>query len=209
MKTGETDKKSISKILYSIKSYFSVQANVLIVFFAVLLLVLTVYPMYSVIRSSVTVGNMDAMMYNSLFGLKLRSGDITLLNFKMLLANAFTKEYSVSFFWKPLWNSLRMSTYASLIAILLGGTVAFLITRTDIYCKKFFSSVFILSFLTSCLPGRWRWCGKTCSAILLSAQALSVCWKALQESVCRPGSSMEFFPALSSWGSIMRRLPIF
>ena len=147
MKTGETDKKSISKILYSIKSYFSVQANVLIVFFAVLLLVLTVYPMYSVIRSSVTVGNMDAMMYNSLFGMKLRSGDITLLNFKMLLANAFTKEYSVSFFWKPLWNSLRMSTYASLIAILLGGTVAFLITRTDIYCKKFFSSVFIFPYI--------------------------------------------------------------
>ena len=65
----------------------------------------------------------------------------------MLLANAFTKEYSVSFFWKPLWNSLRMSTYTSLIAILLGGTVAFLITRTDIYCKKFFSSVFIFPYI--------------------------------------------------------------
>ena len=148
MKKKETaEQKSSGSLLYSIKSYFSVQANVLIVLFAVLLLVLTIYPMYSVIRSAVTVGNMDSMMYNSLFGLKLKPGNVTLLNFKMLLGNAFTAEYSASYFWKPLWNSLRMSAYASLIAILLGGTVAFLITRTDIHCKKFFSSVFIFPYI--------------------------------------------------------------
>ena len=148
MKKKETaEQKSSGSLLYSIKSYFSVQANVLIVLFAVLLLVLTIYPMYSVIRSAETVGNMDSMMYNSLFGLKLKPGNVTLLNFKMLLGNAFTAEYSASYFWKPLWNSLRMSAYASLIAILLGGTVAFLITRTDIHCKKFFSSVFIFPYI--------------------------------------------------------------
>ena len=148
MKKKETaEQKSSGSLLYSIKSYFSVQANVLIVLFAVLLLVLTIYPMYSVIRSAVTVGNMDSMMYNALFGLKLKPGNVTLLNFKMLLGNAFTAEYSASYFWKPLWNSLRMSAYASLIAILLGGTVAFLITRTDIHCKKFFSSVFIFPYI--------------------------------------------------------------
>ena len=148
MKKKETaEQKSSGSLLYSIKSYFSVQANVLIVLFAVLLLALTIYPMYSVIRSAVTVGNMDSMMYNSLFGLKLKPGNVTLLNFKMLLGNAFTAEYSASYFWKPLWNSLRMSAYASLIAILLGGTVAFLITRTDIHCKKFFSSVFIFPYI--------------------------------------------------------------
>ncbi len=138
---------SPANLLYKIKSYFSVQANVLVVLFAVLLLVLTVYPMYSVIRSALTVGNMDSMMYNSLFGLKLKSGNVTLLNFKMLLGDAFSAEYSASYFWKPLWNSLRMSAYASMIAILLGGTVAFLITRTDIHCKKFFSSVFIFPYI--------------------------------------------------------------
>lgn len=146
-KSGTDEPKSAGRFWYSVKSYFSVQANVLIVVFAILLIVLTVYPMFSVIRSAVTVGNMDSMMYNSLFGLKLKSGNFTLLNFKMLLGNAFTAEYSISYFWKPLWNSLRMSTYASLIAILLGGTVAFLITRTDIYCKKFMSAVFIFPYI--------------------------------------------------------------
>ena len=148
MKKKETTlRKSLGRLLYRIRSYFSVQANVLIVLFAVLLLVLTIYPMYSVIRSALTVGNMDSMMYNSLFGLKLKSGNFTLLNFQMLLGDAFNAEYSASYFWKPLWNSLRMSAYASMIAILLGGAVAFLITRTDIHCKKFFSSVFIFPYI--------------------------------------------------------------
>ena len=140
-------RKRAGNFFYGVKSYFSVQANTLIVIFAILLLVLTIYPMFSVIRSAITVGRMDAMMYNNLFGLKLKSGDVTGLNFKMLLGGAYTSEYSASYFWKPLWNSLRMSTYASLIAILFGGVVAFLITRTDIHCKKFVSSVFIFPYI--------------------------------------------------------------
>ena len=133
-------KKSIGNLFYAVRSYFSVQANVLIVFFAVLLLVLTIYPMFSVIYSSLSVGKMEAMRFNSLYHTSLSAGDLTLLNFKTLLSNE-------AMFWKPLWNSLRMSAYASLIAILLGGTIAFLITRTDISCKKFFSSVFIFPYI--------------------------------------------------------------
>ncbi|MBQ9009184.1 MAG: iron ABC transporter permease [Clostridia bacterium] len=147
MKKNESDGPISGNLLYRLKSYFAVQANVLIVFFAVLLLVLTIYPMFSVLRSALTVGKMDSMMYNSLFGLKLKPGNLTLLNFQMLLGNAYTSEYSTSYFWSPLLNSLCMSALASLIAILLGGTVAFLITRTDIYCKKFFSSVFIFPYI--------------------------------------------------------------
>ncbi len=141
MKKNEVnEKKRIGNLLYAVKSYFSVQANVLIVIFAILLLVLTVYPMYSVIRSAVTVSKMEAMRYNTLYHMSLSADDFTLLNFKALLSNEYT-------FWRPLWNSLRMSAYASLIAILVGGTFAFLITRTDIYCKKFFSSVFIFPYI--------------------------------------------------------------
>ena len=141
MNTNDAKKKSsLGNLFYAVKSYFSVQANVLIVIFAILLLVLTVYPMFSVIRSAMTVGKMETMRYNSLYHMHMKAGDLTLMNFRELLTNKAT-------FWKPLWNSLRMSAYASLIAILLGGTIAFLITRTDIYCKKFFSSVFIFPYI--------------------------------------------------------------
>ena len=141
MENNRTDwKKKAGNFFYGVKSYFSVQANVLIVIFAILLLVLTVYPIFSVIRSAVTVGRMEAMKYNSLYGVKLSAGDFTWLNFQTLLGDTAR-------FWKPLWNSLRMSAYASLIAILLGGTVAFLITRTDLRGKKIFSSVFIFPYI--------------------------------------------------------------
>lgn len=133
--------------LYGLRSFFSNPANTLILIFAVVLVVCTFYPIFSVFRSALTVGNMDSMMYNSLFGTKLKNGSVTGLNFQMLLGNAYSSEYSDSFFWKPLWNSLRMSAYASVIAIALGGTIAFLITRTDIRCKKFISSVFIFPYI--------------------------------------------------------------
>ncbi len=139
-KSDKKGQKRVGSMLYAVKSYFSVQANVLIVLFAVLLLVLTVYPIYSVIRSSMTVGKMEAMKYNQLLHTKLSDGDLTFLNFQTLLTDKAS-------FWKPLWNSLRMSAYASLIAILVGGTFAFLITRTDIHFKKFFSSVFIFPYI--------------------------------------------------------------
>lgn len=139
-KSDTNGKKRLSNALYAVKSYFSVQANVLVVVFAVLLLVLTVYPMYSVIRSALTVGRMEAMNYNSLLHAGLKDGDLTLVHFRALLSSDVR-------FWKPLWNSLRMSAYASVIAILVGGTFAFLITRTDIRFKKFFSSVFIFPYI--------------------------------------------------------------
>lgn len=134
-------------LFYRLRTFLSQPANLLIVLFAVILAICTFYPIFSVFRSAFTMGNMDSMMYNTLFGLKLKNGDFSWMNFKMLLTDAYTSEYSLSFFWKPLGNSLLMSACASVIAIFVGGSIAFLITRTDIYFKKFISSVFIFPYI--------------------------------------------------------------
>lgn len=139
--------KKMEAVFYRLRTFFSQPANLLIVLFAIVLAICTFYPIFSVFRSAFTMGNMDSMMYNTLFGLKLKNGDFSWMNFKMLLTDAYTSEYSVSFFWKPLGNSLLMSACASAIAILVGGSIAFLITRTDIYFKKFISSVFIFPYI--------------------------------------------------------------
>ena len=148
---NETDstmkKHEKAKPFYALRSFFSNPANVIIAIFAVLLIICTFYPVFSVFNSALTVGKMDSMMYNSLFGTKLKNGNFTWMNFKMLLGDIYSSEYSNSFFWKPLWNSLKMSTFASLIAILLGATIAFLITRTDIKFKKYISAVFIFPYI--------------------------------------------------------------
>ncbi len=128
-------------------TYLSKPANLIVIIFLVVLLVSIVYPLYSVLSASVTVGKRDSMMYNSLFGTNLKSGNLSFLNFSMLIGNKYSSEYSISFFWKPLWNSLRMSAYSSLLAILIGGVIAWLITRSDIKCKRFISSVFVFPYI--------------------------------------------------------------
>ena len=130
-----------------VRTYFSKPANLIVVIFLVILLTCIVYPLYSVLNASFTVGKMDSMMYNSLFKLRLKPGDFTLLNFSMMIAGKYSHEYSLSFFWRPLWNSVRMSIYSSAIAALVGGVIAWLITRTDIKCKKFISSVFVFPYI--------------------------------------------------------------
>ena len=133
--------------LNKVRTYFSKPANLIVVIFLVILLTCIVYPLYSVLYASFTVGKMDSMMYNSLFKLHLKPGDFTMLNFTMMIAGKYSHEYSLSFFWRPLWNSVRMSVYSSAIAALVGGVIAWLITRTDIKCKKFISSVFVFPYI--------------------------------------------------------------
>jgi len=128
-------------------SYFTKPSNVIVVAFLIILLSCIVYPLYSVLNLSLTVGQMDSLMYNSLFGLHLKKGDFSLLNITMLMFGKFEKDYSISFFWSPLWNSIRMSVYASAIAVLVGGIVAWLITRSDIKYKKFISAVFVFPYI--------------------------------------------------------------
>lgn len=128
-------------------SYYTKPSNVIVVAFLIILLTCIVYPLYSVLNLSLTVGQMDSLMYNSLFGLHLKKGDFSLLNITMLMFGKFEKDYSISFFWSPLWNSIRMSVYASAIAVLVGGVIAWLITRSDIKYKKFISAVFVFPYI--------------------------------------------------------------
>jgi iron(III) transport system permease protein len=93
------------------------------------------------------MGQKDSMMYNSLFKQQLKKGDFSWNNFSMLLSGKYTTDYSRALFWKPLFNSIMMSAYASIISIIVGGVIAFLITRTDVRFKKFISSVFIFPYL--------------------------------------------------------------
>lgn len=138
---------SAKRTANKLRSYLSKPGNVLLLIFAVVLLLLTVYPIYALLSSSVQMSAMESLMYNQLFGDNLKKGDLSFYNYSMLLFGKYTKEYSVSFFWKPLWNSLRLSVYSSLIAVLFGGTVAWLITRSNIKCKKFISAVFVFPYI--------------------------------------------------------------
>lgn len=124
-------------LVIRIAQYFRVPANTILVLGCLVLLYFTIYPAITLISSTFTVSSIAELRY----GLKL--GSFTTLWWKRI----FASDYSSIYFWKPLGNSLFISVLAAVIAIVYGGLVAFLITRTNIKGKKFLSSIFVFPYI--------------------------------------------------------------
>ncbi|MBQ0011013.1 MAG: iron ABC transporter permease [Ruminococcus sp.] len=124
----------------SIKAFFTEPANIILAISVVVLGFFTIYPMVLLISDTARV-HIAEIMFKELRGLKV--GQFTFFHwFRMLFS-----DMSGVYFWNPLKNAVLMSLLSSLIAIAYGGVVAFLITRTDMNCKKFISSVFIFPYI--------------------------------------------------------------
>ena len=113
-------------------------ANSILVIFGILLLFLTIAPLIYVIIDTFTVHMMEVpLIPNS------KIGDFTIYHYKTLFASS----KSWHLFYKPLLNSLWTSALACVFAILFGGVVAYLITRTNLKFKKLISTVFIFPYI--------------------------------------------------------------
>ena len=124
---------------YRLRAFLVKPANLILLFFLAALIVLSLMPMATMLTNMFTVhaGTEKKM-------LRLKTGSWTLSHFQMLFAD---KEWSRANFWTPLINSLIVATGAGLLGILIGGTVAWFITRSDLKCKKFISSVFVFPYM--------------------------------------------------------------
>lgn len=143
MEASMNQKKKPSKLMllcYKIGQYFKVPANTILVLGCLALLYFTIYPTIILIRSTfdVTVGELPFVIE---FGLKI--GEPTLFWWKRLFASNVSSMY----LWEPLLNSVLMSLLAAIIAILYGGIVAFLITRTNLKAKKIISTIFVFPYI--------------------------------------------------------------
>ena len=128
------------KFKIKMRDFFSNPANVILVLTVGILGFFTVYPLVLLIGNTIKV-NIADLMYPELMGMKV--GSFTGFHWKRMILS----DMSPIYFWNPLKNAVIMSVLASVIAIIYGGVVAFLITRTDIKAKKFVSSVFIFPYL--------------------------------------------------------------
>lgn len=128
------------KFLNACKRFFSQPANIILVITVAVLGFFTLYPLLLLIIDTFRVQIADKMLPG--FS-DVKVGSFTGLHWATIL---FSEDSSM-YFWKPLWNSLQMSLLASIIAILYGGIVAFLITRTDLKGKKFLSAVFVFPYI--------------------------------------------------------------
>ena len=145
------ERSGMSRTSGKLRAWFSKPANVILLAFLVVLIVLTLYPLFSMLSEMFLVHNAERSMVRKQ-GLKV--GDVSTVHFERLLLTlddggekGITNSTSWINFYSPLINTLEVSVAASCIAILFGGTVAFLITRTNIRCKKFISSVFVFPYI--------------------------------------------------------------
>ena len=137
--------KKLGNIL---KNFFSVPSNVIIVVFGLILAVTVLYPLATLILSSFKVHTLsEAKNINEIWDASVQAGQYTFLQWPSLMFNKLTKGYSKNYFWTPLGLSVLMSLVACTIAVVFGGVLAFLITRTNIPGKKFISTVFVFPYI--------------------------------------------------------------
>ncbi|MDR1948027.1 MAG: iron ABC transporter permease [Spirochaetaceae bacterium] len=113
--------------------------NVILLVLAVLLVFLTLFPLLSLMKDTVIVHPSEVMTVRG-----AGIGDRTLFHWKKVFLDG---ETSLNIFYRPFWNTIVVSLWSCLAAIILGGSVAWLITRSDMKWKSFISVVFIFPYI--------------------------------------------------------------
>lgn len=131
----------LKKLGNNLRTYFGKPANVITVVFLIILAITVVAPLFTILIDSFRISTV-----NEVAATGLRMGQITGLHWSGVLFDR-QYDYSVNTFWKPLGNSIAMSLVACIVAVLGGGVTAWFITRTNLPCKKFISTVFVLPYV--------------------------------------------------------------
>ncbi len=137
-KKGEL--KGFAKFLNFLKSYFSKPSNIILIIFAILLTLTVVIPLVFLLYNTVLVHQGEARR------LGVAVGSLTLNHWYSIFFQS-KYNYAVTTFYKPLVNSVGMALVACLISLIIGGGIAWLITRSDFPAKKFISTVFVFPYI--------------------------------------------------------------
>ena len=139
---ASTFKLTLNKFL----TYIKKPENSILVFFGIVLTVMTLAPLISIIKESFTVhGGVDV----NLSGKNI--GDFSTVTWQVALTGSAGKlqgtKLHMIYIWKPLGRSLLMSTLTCAFAIVFGGFAAYLVTRTNMPCRKWISTIFIFPYI--------------------------------------------------------------
>ena len=135
----QTVKASGARVwLNKLKTTFSKPQNAILLALGILLTFSTVAPMISIALDTVTVhvGSVDSHYTG------LKEG-YTFYNW----VDLFTGKLAKTNLWTPLLNSVLLSVFSCFGAIFYGGLFAYLVTRTNMRCKKDLSSIFIFPYI--------------------------------------------------------------
>ncbi|MCC8047168.1 MAG: iron ABC transporter permease [Clostridiales bacterium] len=121
-----------------IRTFFSKPQNIILLLFGIVLTFTTVAPIVAIVQDTFKIhpGTIDAYLTGKASG-------YTVANY----IDLFTSRLARTNLWKPLWNTFLLAVYTCVISILYGGVFAFLVTRTNMKCRKYLSGIFIFPYI--------------------------------------------------------------
>ncbi len=118
-------------------NYIRNPQNLISVISIILLLYLVALPLWEILSSTFQLQFRDAAKTG------LPEGSLTLRYWSATFASSISK----AMFYKPLMNSLLISLTVSVLGITIGGVLAWLVSRTDLPMKKFFSFILVVAYM--------------------------------------------------------------
>ena len=138
MKPQEQTYSKSRRLKNQIKAVVTNPYNIIVLITVVLLVYLIVLPLLDMIATTFELAQRDIRAVGG-----GKAGDFTLYYWQRLLAS----ELSWTMLIKPLINSLVIGVCVSVCAILLGSILAWLMVRSDLPFKKFFSLAVIIPYM--------------------------------------------------------------
>ena len=137
MKPKDQNYSKSRRLKNQIKAVVTNPYNVIVLSAIVMLTYLIVLPLLDMISTSFTLAQKDARLAGG------AAGDFTLYYWQRLLGSSLTKQMLL----QPLLNSLLIGVCVSFFAIMIGSVLAWLMVRTDLPFKPFFSLAVIIPYM--------------------------------------------------------------
>ena len=140
MKQTEQTYSKSRRLKNQIRAVVTNPYNVIVLIAIVLLIYLIVVPLLDMVATTFQLAQRDL---RAVGGSPEDVGTFTFYYWKRLLAS----DLSMNMLIKPLINSLTIGVGVSFFAIVLGSVLAWLMVRSDLPCKRFFSLAVIIPYM--------------------------------------------------------------
>ena len=134
-----------------LKTFFSKPQNVILLLLGIVLTITTIAPIVAITQDTFAIhaGTIDENLtqrnpekYPSYYPKGSNKG-YSFANY----IDLFTSRLAKKNLWRPLGNTLLLSTISCVVSILFGGFFALLVTRTNLKFRKYLSSIFIFPYI--------------------------------------------------------------
>lgn len=133
-------KNTLERKMNQVISFLSKPPNVMLVIFGIALTALTLIPVLSVLKEMFVV---HVGIEKTMTG--LQTGEYTLYHWKKLIFDG--GDWSMATFWTPLLNSFMIGFGGAVLGIGIGGTVAWLLARSNMKYKGAIGALFMFPYI--------------------------------------------------------------